>query len=505
MGADVSGEQRSQKLDTWVERLNSQEVPILLRTAKRIGSIAEKDSSDFAQMARAILEDALVTSRILKVANSAYYMTGRSTESYSSGSLSVNTITRAVMLLGFDTLRTLCESMALVEVLLKGIKRNRLGEELASAFHAAVQARWLAVGRKDKFPEEVFIATLLHNLGNMVFWCFADEEQVQRMEAALRTPGYSATRAEMEVLGFPLHQLTVRLGREWRLGGLLEDALDESKPRSSRVENIVLGHKLAQSVKQGWDTQEVKELTEKMAMLLALPGEKVANRIHANAKEAVQAAANWGALAAGQLIPLPGGSRLESVISAVEEKEPPLEEPRFFEPDPVLQLRILHDLSTLLVEGKPDYNLFISAVIEGIFRGIGMDRVLFALLSTDRRSLEVKYALGWPPKEEVQGLILGASPLQPNLFSHILTNHQPLWVQADPEEKIAKLLTPEVLRITNGDSFFIMPIVVRGKAIGLIYADRHPSGRGIDEDSFASFQQFCQQADIGLSFASRTT
>jgi len=322
------------------------------------------------------------------------------------------------------------------------------------------------------------------------------------METAMRTPGYSNTKAEMQILGFPLHHLSARLGKEWRLSGLLQDALDESGPMNPRVRDIVLGHKLAQSVEQGWDNEEVRELVKEVAELLTLPEEKVTQRIHANAKEATQTAASWGAAAASQLIPLPRGYGEESVIPAVKEEEPQPEEPRFFQPDPLLQLRILRELSVLLNDRKPDYNLFMSEVIEGIFRGIGMDRILFALLSQNRRSLEVKYALGWAPKEQMQGVIFDASLLQYNLFGYIMETRQPLWVQADPERKISRLLTPEISRITNKAPFFIMPIVVRGKAIGLIYADRHPSGRGLDEDSFASFQHFCQQTNIGLSFIS---
>ena len=60
-----------ENLDDWMRRLSNQEMPILAGTATRIASIAEKDRSNCAQMACAILEDASLTSRILKVANSA--------------------------------------------------------------------------------------------------------------------------------------------------------------------------------------------------------------------------------------------------------------------------------------------------------------------------------------------------------------------------------------------------------------------------------------------------
>jgi hypothetical protein len=136
----------------------------------------------------------------------------------------------------------------------------------------------------------------------MVFWCFADKGLVQKMEAATRAPGYSNAKAEMEILGFSLQQLTARLGKEWHLGDLLQDALDESRGSNPRVKSIVLGYRLAQSVEQGWDTQEAKELTRQVAELLALPEERVAQGIRDNAMEAT-GQGKLGSACAARLIP----------------------------------------------------------------------------------------------------------------------------------------------------------------------------------------------------------
>jgi len=48
--------------------------------------------------------------------------------------------------------------------------------------------------------------------------------------------------------------------------------------------------------------------------------------------------------------------------------------------------------------------------------------------------------------------------------------------------------------------YVIMPVIVRSKVIGMFLADRNVSSRDIEEKDFIAFQQFCQQANIGLSF-----
>jgi len=47
-----------------------------------------------------------------------------------------------------------------------------------------------------------------------------------------------------------------------------------------------------------------------------------------------------------------------------------------------------------------------------------------------------------------------------------------------------------------------MPTIVRAKVIGVVMADRNASNRVIESKDFLSFQQFCKQANMGLSFLS---
>jgi len=98
-------------LDRWVNRLSKQEMPIFARTAEHVTNVVARDVSSVAELSRGILQDASMTARLLRMANSAYY---------NPRSHSINTITRAVMVLGFETVRSMCLSFTLIETLLKG-------------------------------------------------------------------------------------------------------------------------------------------------------------------------------------------------------------------------------------------------------------------------------------------------------------------------------------------------------------------------------------------------
>ena len=498
MAADKPKTQDAPSLDAWIKRLSEREMPIFANTAHAVAGLATNRQTSASELTQVILRDASMTARVLRMANSSYYNPSRR---------NISTVSRAVVMLGLNALRSICMSTAIVDTLLKGVHKERVAREMARSFHAAVQARELAVKSKAGSPEEVFVAALLYRLGDMAFWCFAGD-LAESLDAALSKPGYNDAKAQREVLGFRLQELTSGLSKDWHLGELLQKTLDSSAGSDPRVRTVMLAHDLARSVEQGWDTPKVKHLTQMIAKDLGLTPARVSEMVQANAKEAAKTAVAFGAVTASRLIPL-RPTEESRPAAAQPASEPALEtpldigqapEPEYHEPDPALQLRILRELSAMLSE-QPDLNLLVSMVMEGIFRGVGMDRAVFALLTSDRRWLKAKYALGCSScrtEDMRQGFAFEMS--QPNLFSHVLDTRQPMWVRREPGEPLAKLLTSEIRALARDAPFFIVPLVVDRQVIGLIYGDRQPSARELDEETFSSFNHFCQQAILGLSY-----
>ncbi|MFP5213251.1 MAG: HDOD domain-containing protein [Acidobacteriota bacterium] len=478
-------EARGKSLNALVSLIKDREMPTFARVARNITGVATREDASFTQLSEAILQDASMTSRVLRVANSAHY---------NIGTRSVNTISRAVVLLGFNTVRTMSLSIALIEALLQGSQRTQVAREMARAFHAAVQAKKMAASRNDESVEEIFIATLLYRLGHIAFWCFAGD-MADRLAKAQKGQGLVSVESEREVLGFRLQELTIRLAREWRLSSLLELALEGHASSDPRVNCIVLGHKLAESAEKGWDSREVGQVTERIARFLGMTVKDTVSMIHSGAKEAAGIADSYGMPESGRLIPIPDDERLP--LRAARDAQ------KFPEPDHMLQLTIMRELTTLLLDRKIDVNMLFSILLEGIFRGVGMDRVLFALLTQDRRTLRGKYGLGWTGLLGVQDFVFKAAPQEPNIFSHALGQQKPLWIKADAPREQARLITHEVREFTRGSPFFIMPITFKDRALGIIYADRQPSGRELDEESFSSFSYFGLQASMSLSSLSR--
>ena len=481
-GAD-SADPRS--LSEWVQKLGDSGMPVFAHTARDISRLSDSRESSAAELARVVLQDAAMTAKLLRVANSPVFnFTGKS----------ISTVSRAVVLLGFDEVRSICLSIAVVESMLKGKQKQRVIEEMARSFHAAVQARAIARKRKDPAPEEVFIATLLSRLGEMAFWAFAGPS-AERLDAALQQQGGVVPEAvQRQVLGFALSDLTLGLSREWKLGELLEQSLQGRSDRNPRAGNVMLGYQLASAAEHGWDAPDVKRLVERIAENLYLPVPEVTKMVRSNADEAADTAAFYGAARASQLIPVVR----ETVEASDVVTEQPVT-PVFLEPDPMLQLTILRELAALM-DTRPDYNLVLEMVLEGMYRGVGMDRTLFALRTPDHRFLAGRYALGVDNEVLRKQFHIETLEAKPNLFQHVIKTRQALWAGQPDNAAERRLLTPQVLAICSDAPFFVTPIEIRGKVIGVFYADRKVSGRPLDEESFTSFRHFAQQGNLALSF-----
>lgn len=506
--ARAASDKTPRSLAEWVEKLSDKGMPVFAKTVKDIAGVASDRESSAAELSRVILQDAAMTARLLRVANSPMY-------GLSQSGRGVSTVSRAVVLLGFDTVRSLCLSIAVIDALSSGAQKTRVAEQMARAFHAAVQARSFAVKRRDTSPEEVFIATLLCNIGDLAFWSM-QSDIAPKLDAALQRPDCNRADAERAALGFELNELGLGLARKWQLGKLLENTLANKGDSDPRVGSVRLAQELARRAEKGWDSPEVRQFMGRVAEALYMPLQDVTKLVHENANEAAKAVQYFGGGTAAERIPLPNAQHkpdaqhkphaqhgADAQRNAAEHRPgaPRQDDAKaqFIAPDPMLQLTILRELSGVM-DGQHDINLLLEMVLEGISRGIGMDRSLFAMLNPERTRLRARYALGWDKDDMREHFLFEISPLKANVFSHALEARQPLWVGGpDADPRLARLKTPEVLELTGDAQFFIMPVEINSRSIGLFYADRKSSGRALDEDSYMAFRHFCQQANLALA------
>lgn len=152
----------SQKLAAAVDGM-----PAFPKSVQRILELTRDVNSTPKDLVEVIDKDPVVTVKILKVVNSAYYSLPKQ----------ITSIGHAVVYLGFNTVKNLALSIAAIGMLPKG---NASGfdvqQYLLHSLSTAGIAKQLASRVKDADPMDCFIAGLLHDFGKIVFAQFMPNE-----------------------------------------------------------------------------------------------------------------------------------------------------------------------------------------------------------------------------------------------------------------------------------------------------------------------------------------
>jgi HD-like signal output (HDOD) protein len=460
-------------LNGWTHVLCNEEMPIFSNTALAIHDILNDDRKGAMELASVILQDPNLTVKLLKISNTPHYNPSRQ---------KMVTVSRAIIMIGSEVIRELTLVCSFFESILSSTNKQQANEEIAQAIHAAVHAKSIALITNDKSPEEVFIATLLNHIGSISFWCFCGEqgEHIQKLIAN----GSAREEAEKKVLSFKLTELGASLSKAWKLGSLVEESIKPNAfSKNPRVELVHLGYEITEALKEGVSSKKYETCVRKIEALTKQSKKVIHEKLKNNTTTASDIACQFGATAAAMLIQ----SRLDQPFNpdessqAIDNKQ--------------LQLQISQDITSIISE-QFDINLLLETVLEGIHRGIGMERTIFSLLANDKQTLKEKLSLGWRKETYEDKVIFNLSETPPNLFFQALTGTHAFW--AKPSDN-PKLYTLRDINIIGKNECFMMPIFSNKTAIGLIYTDRGLNNQPLTKEDFDAFKSFTQQANIGLA------
>ena len=178
--------------------------------SKYIIEINRKLSSDSkhlsaSEISNIILKDYAFASKLLKLVNSAYYSSFRG---------KITTITRAVVLLGFEKVGMAAASLLLFEHLKSKSSVPELKEGAVMAFWSGLIAVDLAkiIGLED--GEEAFICAMLYNLGKQIGLFYLPKEFADIRKLVLKN-GTSEAAASKSVLGISFEELGIAVAEKW--------------------------------------------------------------------------------------------------------------------------------------------------------------------------------------------------------------------------------------------------------------------------------------------------
>ncbi len=180
---------------------NLQSLPTLPPIVAKLTKLIGDENATAPQIAALIEKDQVLTGKVLKMVNSAFYGFPRR----------ISTVSNAIVLLGFNVIRTLIITASIFETMQSNdlsLWEHSLGVAAASGI--------LAQRLELQNPEEVTTAGLLHDLGKVVIRS-EFPELYQKIIALVREKKIYFLEAEREVLGLDHGEIGRLLANQWNL------------------------------------------------------------------------------------------------------------------------------------------------------------------------------------------------------------------------------------------------------------------------------------------------
>lgn len=261
-------------LEAWVIFFSEAKLPILRQTARRLEA-ARQNSNQIGgrDVAAIVLQDPLMAIRVLAYIQSVHGKHLRS---------DITTIGNAVMMLGIEPFFAQFETPLTIETVLKDEPQALLGvlQVIRRVQRASNYAYAWAFERHDMNIEEVALAALLHDLAEILLWCFAPGLAIDIRDRRQADKTLRSASAQRQVLGFPLFDLQLALGKAWHLPELLNTLMDDANAHLPRVQNVTLAVNLARHSTSDWSDAALPDDLSAIEKLLHIKRETLLARLH---------------------------------------------------------------------------------------------------------------------------------------------------------------------------------------------------------------------------------
>jgi len=197
---------------------NASQLISLPEISLRVNELANDPDSTADDMAAVISQDPALVVRMLKIANSAYY--GLSKE--------VDTITRAVAILGVNKIRDLVLSTSTSQAF-DGIPNDLITMQdfWHHSLYCGLLAQILAKKSNKANAESIFIAGLLHDIGQLLMFNQLPEKSHESILLLMEgTEELETYEAERHVFGFDHMQVGAELIKSWKLAPVLQECVE---------------------------------------------------------------------------------------------------------------------------------------------------------------------------------------------------------------------------------------------------------------------------------------
>jgi HD-like signal output (HDOD) protein len=464
------------------------------------------------EVSRVVLRDVSLTTQILKLVNSIYFQ---------SRQRQVHTISSAVMVMGFELVRDLAVGLKLFENFQKSPSLDKVKQLMFLSFFMALAVQELARQDHRFAGEELFLTALLYNFGELAAAYYFPKEY-RRMLDAVQEGHLGKLEAVQQVFHCSLDDLGQALLITWNFPDSLRARLaDLKKPGwelpgpAEQCRRLFKGvDELSQALLSPEISPEKRQkLQERMARHLGLQPEVVVRSMTVclHRIEELTRILNLDLANLGLRLPLAKTKedQASGTVDAEETTAPAAGQPAMPDsqgPDRELPrlnflLQVIEEINQAIATRTPIHQVFMM-ILEGIYQGIGFDRVVFCMVDPQRTWITGRFGMG----EGVEALLpLLKTPFasKTNPLSLSVTHAREYLVGPDARPEEPPFLEEEFWRVSGAQAILVSPILIDAAPIGAIYLDRLQALPAITALDRQRLQSFRDLAIIALRLSSQ--
>jgi serine/threonine protein kinase len=489
--ADVSdapaGDGNTGTLEFLLRRMRHRsDFPALSAIISAVNRAASSETERATHLSNAVLKDFALTNKILKLVNSAHYGQYKGT---------IHTISRAVVVMGFDNIRQIAVTLMLLEHLQNRAQATQLKDEIIAAYYSALISRDLSglAGLRD--AEEGFIGAMFHLLGRLLTAFYFHEEFQEIGRRAQR--GTDEEQAAVQVLGVTYEELGTGVARAWhfpeRLTGSMRQ-LPADKPYRPRTDEqrlrslAALSTGMTRALREHDPAKQRAHITRLAANLgegLGISEQQLIGAARAAAEHLAtdsaladikpagsplyKAIVDWARREGGAGVGTRADEDVQVALAGAVVLDTPAAPTGGAEAQAVLTAGIQDITNTLA--GNFQLNDVLRMILETMYRAVGFTRVLLCVRDPASNALRGRFGFGADIDRIIKrGFSVPLAPAR-DVFHAAVNQAADLFIEDVDGEKIRDHVPAWYRALIPARSLLLFPVLVKGKPVGLLYAD----------------------------------
>jgi len=513
------------------------DLPIFSASVNRVQLVGSDPNSDAMGLAVEMLKDANLTTKLLKLANSSYY---------NRGAVKIGALSRAVVLLGFEAVKSTVLTMKLLDSFQFDHPGVDLSSKLVGAYMSAGFVKELAAECGIKGVEQTYVCGLLHNLGEIIVGYTMPDEYLE-MKNIVLSQNQPWAEAQKEVLGMSFQDIGQQIVESWEFPDTVTQTMTTFVPKKTKgpIKDknelnrslVSLSHQMMELLYSDnpSTTLSFSEVRRQLVSVSGINADAISNCLEKSFKQSYELAEEYG-IEKSTLLPKqhqPGGDdvrdKFANQLSAHITMDVPEEcsgdddysdddgyddEPEDISAggggsraskvnsagcsgDASAMLSVLDEL-TGMITSKAHINSVFNKVLDGMHRGVGFDRTMLALLSPDHKFYSGRMVAG----KGVEALKTFFLQVQVNvdndLFSSLIMKGGEMLVPDATKGDWLNLLPEGFVGKIGTRSFLVASVRVNDRPVGLFYGDKYKTKTKITREDQRGFMQLVAQAQLAL-------